>query len=72
MTTTTTENDTASLDLAEPVPVGDMVNITGEWLNPSNDSADEVTVEPGTGTGTAFVGETPTETTGAVTFIDAP
>jgi hypothetical protein len=72
VTTTTNENDTVSLALAEPVPVGDMVNITGEWLNPSTDSTDEVTIEPGTGAGTTFVGEAPMETTGAVTFIDAP
>jgi hypothetical protein len=40
--------------------------------NPVTDSTDEVTIEPGTGTGATFAGEGPTGTTGTVTYVASP
>jgi hypothetical protein len=71
-TTTVNADDTVTLALAEPIPEGDMINIMGECVNPVSGGTDEATIEAGTGTGTTFVGEGPTETTGTVTYVASP
>ena len=56
-------------DLASAIPVGDVVTVVAGGFNPRQPVTDEITVQPGTGTGGAFVGEAPVETTtNTVTF----